>query len=286
MNDENLMSIDDIDNLLDKEYGLDNPDSLEVADEVDTNGDNDVSVEEDVTEPVESEQVNETPAETPSEDAELDTTPAQEINSKPTDDDKKSFAFENMRKENSILKQEKAELENYKTILSDLAASYGYTDIEKFQTDIKNARYQKEAENKGVDPILYRENMENKARIAELEKQRDAEMFMRKADKFKANVDSASKEYNISEEEIFNRLDKAGFTVDDILSVPNPKLLIDGILTDKIRESAIQSQISEQERVNKLSESKNENHGSINKTITIESLLKEDMKQYKADNFL
>lgn len=69
-----------------------------------------------------------------------------------------------------------------------------------------------------------------------------------------------------------------------MLSISNPKLLLDGILLDKVKNTAKQSQINELQNMKGLVEDKNESNGNA-KQITIESLLKDDLNKYKADNF-
>lgn len=197
---------------------------------------------------------------------------------------KKDHAFANLRSENSNLKKERDSYKADSDYLKELAASYGYDDTTKFQDAIKQARYQKEAQEKSYDPVLYKKSMEQEARIRQLEQEREKEIQDRKIERFQNALDNAVKEYNIDAQEIFSKLENSGLSVETVLSVDNPKILLDGLLVDEIRNNAKQSQINDLQNLKNLAEDKNETDGQVNK-VTIESLLKEDMARYKKENF-
>ena len=279
MNDEILGSISDIDAKLDAEFGTVANEPDEVI--VDDGNEADVKVDEEPTnvEPQSENTQNE------EEEPQDENPQAEDKAVADTKADKKDHrAFADLRAQNTSLKKEKEALEADSNFLKELATQYGYTDTAAFTKAYKEAKLQKEAQDKGYDPELYKQNMEQRERIEALEKQREQDMMDRKLERFKGALDNAATMYNVSEEEIFDRLEKSGLDVDTILAVPNPKLLIDGLLVDKIQANAKQSQIQEQNNMKDLVEDKNET-GGVDKTVTIESLLKEDLAKYKADNF-
>lgn len=271
-------SIDDIDAALDLQFG-------KVA--------NEPEIEEEKE--ADNENTEETEVETTSEENDVETKPQEETGEtqeeKPQNNivDKaktqKEYAFSKLRTENSSLKKERDDYKSNSDFLESLAKDYGYDDVSKFQDAVKLARYEKEAQAKGYDPELYKKTMEQEARIKELERQREQELFDRKIEKFKEALEFASNTYGVSEDEIFNRLEGAGVSVDELLSISNPKTYLDGVLVDKIRDKAKQSQIDDIKNMKSLVEDKNE-QGSAPDGITIDSLLKDDLAKYKADNFL
>ncbi len=271
-------SIDDIDAALDLQFG-------KVA--------NEPEIEEEKE--ADNENTEETEVETTSEENDIETKPQEETGEtqeeKPQNNivDKasaqKEYAFSKLRTENSNLKKERDDYKSNSDFLESLAKDYGYDDVSKFQEAIKLARYEKEAQAKGYDPELYKKTMEQEARIKELERQREQELFDRKIEKFKEALEFASNTYGVSEDEIFNRLESAGISVDELLSISNPKTYLDGVLVDKIQYKAKQSQIDDIKNMKSLVEDKNE-QGSAPDGITIDSLLKDDLAKYKADNFL
>lgn len=272
-------SVDAIDAALDEEFGKETTEP-----ETDENVENnDVNTEsEDLTQGnnVEEGASNEEPN---NEEGQVVETPVQN-NGEGNKSSKKDYAFANLRSENTNLKKERDSYKADSDYLKELAASYGYDDTAKFQEAIKQARYQKEAQEKGYDPVLYKKTMEQEARIRQLEQEREKEIQDRKIERFQNALDNAVKEYNIDAQEIFNKLENSGLSVETVLSVDNPKILLDGLLVDEIRNNAKQSQINDLQNLKNLAEDKNETDGQVNK-VTIDSLLKEDMARYKKENF-
>ena len=264
--EENVFdSVDAIDAKLDEEFGevANEPEETSVETEVE-----ETQVEEEKVEEQTEPEVIEQPEETEGEE-------------KVT---KKDHAFAELRAENGNLKKERDGYKADSDYLKELASSYGYDDVSKFQDAIREAKYQKEAQAKGYDYDLYKKTMEQERRIAELEKEREQEITDRKLERFKTALDKAVETYGIEEQEIFDRLENSGMSVEDVLSISNPKLLIDGLLVDKIKNDAKQSQIKDLQNLQGLVEDKNEQTGSVNE-VTIESLLKDDLAKYKRDNF-
>lgn len=272
-------SVDAIDAALDEEFGKETTEP-----ETDENVENnDVNTEsEDLTQGnnVEEGASNEEPN---NEEGQVVETPVQN-NGEGNKSSKKDYAFANLRSENTNLKKERDSYKADSDYLKELAASYGYDDTAKFQEAIKQARYQKEAQEKGYDPVLYKKTMEQEARIRQLEQEREKEIQDRKIERFQNALDNAVKEYNIDAQEIFNKLENSGLSVETVLSVDNPKILLDGLLVDEIRNNAKQSQIKDLQNLKNLAEDKNETDGQVNK-VTIDSLLKDDMARYKKENF-
>lgn len=272
-------SVDAIDAALDEEFGKEttDPETDENVENNDVNTDSeDLTQDNNVEEGASNEEPN-------NEEGQVVETPVQN-NGEGNKSSKKDHAFANLRSENSNLKKER---DNYKAdsdYLKELAASYGYDDTAKFQEAIKQARYQKEAQEKGYDPVLYKKTMEQEARIRQLEQEREKEIQNRKIERFQNALDNAVKEYNIDAQKIFNKLESSGLSVETVLSVDNPKILLDGLLVDEIRNNAKQSQIKDLQNLKGLAEDKNETDGQVNK-VTIDSLLKEDMARYKKENF-
>lgn len=278
MNNE-LNSVEDIDAMLDSQFNITEEQPSENTEETDGN------VEEQETDTNESQESNSSDE---TKDDENNSNENQETSdSKPSAEDKKEFAFSKIRKENSDLKNQLNEKNAETEFLNRLAAQYGYTDVKKFQADYEKARVQQEAKDKGLDPVLYSQLQESNKRIAELEKKQSETELMNKAANFKNAVDKAVADYNLGEDgrnEIFNKLEEAGFSVDTLLTIPNPEILIKGILSDKIAEFSKQKQIDKLEKLDSLSDDKH-NGSETSSDITLDDIIAKEMKQYKADNF-
>lgn len=274
MNEDVFEDISAIDEALDKEFGELANSQTEEDEEQETNN-------EDVVDTSEGETTQEETVEEPAETVEE---PAEQSSEEPEKVNKKEYAFANLRAENGNLKKERDAYKSDSDFLKSLAQSYGYDDVSKFQEALKQQRYQREAESKGYDYDLYRKTMEQEERIARLEKEKVEAENERKLERFKGALDNAVAKYDVSEEDIFSRLEDAGISVEEILSISNPNLLIKGVLSDKIQEVAKQNQISEIQNMKGLVEDKNET-GNQGTKVTIESLLKSDLAEYKKNNY-
>lgn len=266
--EENVFdSIDAIDAQLDEEFGevANEPEETPVEEAVEENAEVEEPESEQIDEPEETEEV-------------------PQVEDEGEAESKKDHAFSSLRAENSSLKRERDGYKADSDYLKELAASYGYDDVAKFQEAIRLSKYQREAQEKGYDPALYKKTMEQERRIAQLEKEREDTRTQMQLDKFQAALSNASKNYNVDEKEILSRLEDSGVTVDQILNFDNHKLLIDGVLIDKIQNHAEQSQIENLQNLKNLAEDKNEQDG-VETTVTIESLLKDDLAKYKRDNY-
>lgn len=282
MNNE-LNTVEDIDAMLDSQFNITDTADVDVDNE-ETDGDA-ISADTEEDENLNSEE-NES-IENDDENSTDENTEEQSSDNKPSAEDKKEFAFSKIRKENSDLKNQLNQKNEESEFLSRMAAQYGYTDVKKFQEDYEKARIEQEAKNKGLDPVLYAQLQESNRRIAELEsKQKEVEL-VNKANNFKIAVDKAVSDYNLGENgrnEIFNKLEEAGFSVDTLLEIPNPEILIKGILSDKIAEMSKQTQIDKMEKLDNLSDDKH-NGSASSDSLSLDDLIAKEMKQYKADNF-
>ena len=271
-------SIDAIDAALDEQFGKDEIEENNNVVDTEDNSENDDVVEDAMAEEGVSEEEPET-----KEPEQVDNNNAQ-TNDEGNKSSKKDYAFANLRSENTNLKKERDSYKADSDYLKELAASYGYDDTAKFQEAIKQARYQKEAQEKGYDPVLYKKTMEQEARIRQLEKEREQEIQDRKIERFQNALDNAVKEYNIDAQEIFSKLENSGLSVETVLNVDNPKILLDGLLIDEIKNNAKQAQINDLQNLKNLAEDKNETNGQVNK-LTVDDLLKDEMARYKKENY-
>ena len=273
MENDVFMDIDALDAKLDKEFG-----ELANSQVEDEEQEQEINTE---VETSEDESTQEEPVENTADAAEE---PAEQNSEEPEKVNKKEYAFANLRAENGNLKKERDAYKSDSDYLKSLAQSYGYDSVSEFQEALKQQRYQREAESKGYDYDLYKKTMEQEERIARLEKEKVEAENERKLERFKGALDNAVAQYNISEDDIFSRLEDAGISVEEILSISNPNLLIKGVLSDKIQEVAKQNQISEIQNMKGLVEDKNETAAQGTK-VTIESLLKSDLAEYKKNNY-
>ena len=291
MNEE-LKSVDDIDEMLLKDFNIDDSVEEQPIEDDNSNENNDSNVSNENDNIDDSQQGNDEngneDVSDQSDESQDDNTSNNISDNKHNTEDKKEFAFSKIRKENSDLKALNKTLSTRDEALKKIASNYGYDDVDKFLEAYENARVVQEAKYKGYDPVLYKQLQDTNKRLEQLEKERQENNLMSRANAFKNAVDKAISEYNLDEEEgrneIFSRLEEYGYTVDSILSLPNPEILIKGVLSDKIAEISKQKQIEKMEDLDDLSDEKHDGN-STTKTMSLDDLIAQDIKEYKANNF-
>lgn len=281
MNNE-LNSVEDIDALLDSEFNIDDEDAgqdddTNVLDDEDNSSEgqdgNDVDNDNDDTS--DQDDVGDEPS---------DNNDGGGAQAKPTADEKKEYAFSKIRQENSQLKQEKQKLQAESDFVKELALSYGYSDVEKFKEDVRVAKLNQEAKAKGIDPEIYKQLDDNKREIERLKQESAQKTLNQKAFNFKNAVEKAVTDYKVDKNDIFSKLEEAGYTVDSILDEPNPDIVIKGLLMDKILEVHKQNELKKQETLDNLSDGKHDSGASV-KAVTLDDLIKSDIEELKANYY-
>lgn len=277
-------SVEDIDAMLDQEFNIgSDEDTADDVEDTEINGEDTDETSDDDVESNDGQQVTE------DQNNENNANNNAEDGNKLNLDDKKNFAFSQLRKENSDLKNRISASSKNEEFLKGLAAQYGYDSIESFQKAYEDARIAKEAKDKGYDPELYRQLQESNRRIAQLEEQNRQNILRERASNFKSAIDRTIDEYKLGEDgrnEIFIRLENAGYSIDDILRIANPEPLIKGIMMDKIVNLSKQEQIEKVKDLEEnLSDEKFDNQAS-EKTFSLDDLISKEMKEYKEQNFL
>ena len=110
---------------------------------------------------------------------------------------------------------------------------------------------------------------------------------MESAQKLKSSIDKAVSDYELGDNgsnEIFDALEKSGYDVATLLSLPNHDLIIKGVLSDKIAELSKQKQIQKQTKLDNIADGKHDN-GAVEKSFNIDDFIDEDLKSYKAENY-
>ena len=290
---ESFNSVEDIDAMLASEFNItDDVDDIDNQDgEVTSETDADLDVSTNTDNSAEVDNDSNENDENGSNDGTMDQESADKQTSsavsKPSNDDKKDYSFAQLRKENSEFKAKNKELSANDEFLRAIAAQYGYDDVEDFKKVYEDARIQKEAKEKGYDPVLYKQLQDSNRRIQQLEKESQESKLMEKASNFKSSMEKVISDYNLGEsarDEIFSKLEESGYTVDTLLGLPNPEVVIKGVLSDKIAEFARQKEISKLETLDSRTDEKHDGVAS-GKSLSLDDIIKAEMEDYRKDNY-
>ena len=284
-----INDISDIDAMLDKEFHLDDvedTDNVESGEEEtseETNNDISEETSDESTETNEdSEGENKGQDDIKDQNKETSNVGKSKLNL----DDKKDYAFVQLRRENSDLKAKLNSSSENDTFLKKLAAQYGYNDVKQFEKAYEDARIAKEAKDKGYDVELYRQLQESNRRIEQLEKQNNENLLRQRASDFKNALDKVVSEYSLGDagrNEVFTRLEQAGYTIDELLKYQNPEFLIRGIMMDKILDYSKQAQIEKAKDIeDNLSDERHDGQAQ-DKAFSLDDLIKSEMQEYKKE---
>lgn len=204
-------------------------------------------------------------------------------NTKPSKEDQKEFNFAQMRQENSRLKRVE------KTV-AEMAKKRGYDNLDKFIEDLTVADDTLEGQKLGIDPTTYREIMKYKRENEELKQQINESKFEKSVSNLRSSLDEVIGELELGDSQeatnlIMGRLEKEGYTVEQLLGSPNPKILIKGVLDDKIQEKITQNQVKKMEKLNKVADDKHIGNTAKGKK-SLDDIIAQEMKEYKSDNYL
>lgn len=282
MEEKKYVSIEEIDKDLEEEF---KEEETEDDDEMDDDFDDDEDLDDASDEDDESDEESD-------EDDEEDDEPEQPA--KPTREQKKEHAFKELREAKAnaerLAAMERAEkleaqkaAEREKEFMKKLAKTSGYDDVEEYRKDLEKRLIEEEAKQHGVTPAVYKQLAEAKAKVDALEQEKKASERAERSQKFLATIDKVLKGYEVDREkmskELFATLEKSGYTIDALLAIPQPELLIRGALYDKLSKAKTRdTDISEGLETKKL-------RNSAAKVKSIDDLIEEEMVAYaKARN--
>lgn len=244
MEDEKILTVDELDELLAKEFAKDDSDDSEVEVE-----EEEVEEEEseDETDEQESDDADEEPE--PTEESEPDVVPeVEQPKTRRSPEEKKDYAFAKLRKDASEAKRladERAkQLEEQEELLKSLMEASDFSDLNEFKRALAKQVDEKKREKSGHTEAEYAKIKEMEQREAEL-KRRENEIkqqeFNARAKAFDSTVREVIKTYGMTEndrQQVYAELEKLGYTADMLLAIPSPQHLIKGVVVDLKGETA------------------------------------------------
>lgn len=179
---------------------------------------------------------------------------------KRTHEEKKEYAFAQLRKEN---KEHEAKLRE----LNEVALSYGFSSHEEMVSKLREDAMNKEARSKGVDPDIYREMQTTRAELEAIKRERLEERNQLLANNIIRNINEFSNKHGLDDNdkaELISRLDDDGFSLDDLAKIKNPTRIFKGYMSDTIIERERQKNLTNASKrksleEKRMSETKNEN---------------------------
>jgi hypothetical protein len=190
-------------------------------------------------------------------------------------EEKRDYAFSKLRKEASDAKKA---AEEYNHLVTRLMKEAGYSDYSEFKNAVDQQLSEKEMKAKGYTKEQYSEienlRRQNKELNDALEQRSNREKYER-ARSFDSTVSRYADEYKMSAKDIYENLEKLGYTADMLLAQPNPEILIKGLLVDKAKPAPKPAKKSVD--TEKLSAGATKTTG-----VDLDELIKKDLAEYKS----
>jgi hypothetical protein len=158
---------------------------------------------------------------------------------KPSKEEQQSFAYAKLREEKVAAERKASEEADF---FKKLAKASGYgDDVSTYRNDLEKRIIEEEAKAKGVSPEAFKELEDTKAKLAKYETTKAEEERLNRSQTFLKTVNKVIKNYDLepkeTSKELFANLEKAGFTVDMLLAIPNPEYIIKGVLFEQLAKS-------------------------------------------------
>ena len=207
--------------------------------------------------------------------------------------DKQSYAFEELRKQNSEIKKQLSEKASTIEEIENLAKLSGYDSINELLDVWKKERIKKEAEIHDVDEDFYREYQQTKEKAERYEKEQRASVQQQKVDAVSSEFKKFTNDLKLNQTEataLLNQMEVDGFDIDTLVNLPVKSVgnILKGYAADIIAERKLQERLAKLEQVDVKKENKVRTTTSrgteLDDEFSQESLEKE-MNDYKKKNF-
>ena len=222
--------------------------------------------------PVESEDTDETVEAAPTEEPAVETVeekvepeqpdtkepevkpaPTPTTDSKPQKEDKKDYAFKQLREE---AEKAKKELTNKQKVLSEielLAQSQGFTNVDEFLSAWKEKQIEAEAKKQNIDPRVLKELQETKERLAKIEKEKQEAVQQTQINRVNTTISRFATVNKLSEDDVQKLISKMGddnLSVDMLITTPSETLekMLTGYAQDIIIERKVQERLAALEK--------------------------------------
>lgn len=210
-----------------------------------------------------------------------------EAQNKPSKEDKKNYAFAELNRERKQFQKEAQENKKYRDIIEELAKASNSADVDTYIKGLRNRLDQFNAKKSGVSDEVYQQLQQQKRQIAQLQNQRNQELVKERVNSFNNALNSVKKEFGFNDDDVtdmFNNLEKMGYTVETLLATPSPDLLIRGALSNKIVERKIQKQKAKLSNV-KVDDSKMQTNGQV-KGLSEDEELQDEIARWTKQGYI
>lgn len=208
------------------------------------------------------------------DETKIEVKPIQKEPVSPTKEEKKAYAFEQLRKKAK-------EAEDKQKQLNEIAEAYGFSNSEEMIVKLKDDALNKKAAAEGVDPKFYKDLQITKQKLEELQRERESEREITKVNTFISRMDKFAADNGLSIDEknvLIDNLDNDGYTLDTLVNVKNVEKLFASYVSDKIIEKEKQKLIEKQAKRKGLKEEPIDTLSNKKPKLSVDEMIMEMLK--------
>jgi hypothetical protein len=196
------------------------------------------------------EEVNEEQPDTKEPEVKTEPTP---IDNKPQKEDKKDYAFKQLREEADKAKKELTTKQKVLSEIELLAQSQGFNSVDEFLSAWKEKQIEAEAKKQNIDPRVLKELQETKDRLAKIEKEKQEAVQQTQINRVNTTISRFASQNKLSEDDVQKLISKMGddnLTVDMLITTPSETLekMLSGYAQDIIIERKVQEKLAALEK--------------------------------------
>jgi hypothetical protein len=222
---------------------------------------------------------------------ELEPAKEQPAKEKANKDDKRDYAFKQLREEADLAKKE---LNNKTQVVSEfelLAKSQGFDNVDAFLSAWKEKQLEEQAKKQNLDPRVLKELQETKQRLSKIEKEKEEVVKSSQISRVNNTISKFATKHKLSEDDMSKIIQTMGgdsVTVDILVATPNETLekMLTGYAQDILIEKKVQERLAKMETEDTPKSEKHKNTVTSKKPDPFsKEALDDEMNAFRKQNY-
>jgi hypothetical protein len=222
---------------------------------------------------------------------ELEPVKEQPAKDKANKDDKRDYAFKQLREEADNAKKE---LNNKTQVVSEfelIAKSQGFDNVDSFLSAWKEKQLEEQAKKQNLDPRVLKELQETKQRLSKIEKEKEEVVKSSQISRVNNTISKFATKNKLSEDDMSKIIQTMGgdsVTVDILVATPNETLekMLTGYAQDILIEKKVQERLAKMETEDTPKSEKHKNTVTSKKPDPFsKEALNDEMEAFKKQNY-
>ena len=222
---------------------------------------------------------------------ELEPAKEQPAKDKANKDDKRDYAFKQLREEADLAKKE---LNNKNQVVSEielLAKSQGFDNVDSFLSAWKEKQLEEQAKKQNLDPRVLKELQDTKERLSKIEKEKEEVVKSSQISRVNNTISKFATKHKLSEDDMSKIIQTMGgdnVTVDILVATPVETLekMLTGYAQEILIEKKVQERLAKMETEDTPKSEKHKNTVTSKKPDPFsKEALDDEMEAFRKQNY-